>query len=391
MKHTIINIPAEAIIHVQEKNQNLWPIARSVLKKAFPGTQILFTQSPLSFLIPADHGTVPETKTPEEFAKEVAATIQSHVDEKMKGGLEELTQAIDRTNYKQDPPNPNIPHTPLTQQLLANARNLAIANGHSYVGTEHITMALLNSKETPGRELLTLAGASTDPEAIADAWSTTRARTFDWQKKHTAYLHIPDALALYKAYQKDRKLTSGVFSPEAFNDMLAPEGYSKVVELPPLPPIHHGLTYPRDARQLDAIAKHLIPAIRSLRESNEEMTVGEARLEELRHFAREQGTTDFELLDCIIRWSRIPKMTTAQRIEAVRNSIAAAKAAEETSAQTTNGKKEANIDHLKALFYLYERQRDQAGTKLNEAEFSLATITEALEHFGVTMSPKTQD
>ncbi len=104
----------------------------------------------------------------------------------------------------------------------------------------------------------------------------------------------------------------------------------------PLPELHAGLTYPADAKKISILCDKLESAIYSLGSDDDDEDTVKTRFEQLRRFAREKDVSDFELVECIQAFRRIPKIDHEELIRLVRNSLAAAKAAEIASAEASS-------------------------------------------------------
>lgn len=102
-----------------------------------------------------------------------------------------------------------------------------------------------------------------------------------------------------------------------------------------LPPLHAGLTYPKDEKLLSFLGRYAKYALRALLGTGEEIATRDQRFESLRIRARQHSFSDQELIRCILLFAEIPKMTPDLLVEAVQSSILAAshthRSLEETS------------------------------------------------------------
>ena len=79
----------------------------------------------------------------------------------------------------------NEPFTPGAKRVLARARQIAEANGHAYVGSEHVLLGLLGEPDGIVPGLIEVAGLNMKDlnekvtKAAKDAWGTPAIKTPD--------------------------------------------------------------------------------------------------------------------------------------------------------------------------------------------------------------------
>ena len=109
-----------------------------------------------------------------------------------------------------------IPTTPRVAVLLKLAAEVSLEMGCSYVGTEHILLALFRINDGVGHRMLNACGADEararmEWDLWADPTKALRERVADWQRKHDAVSAERDSLR--SALSRCVELLTGIPCP----------------------------------------------------------------------------------------------------------------------------------------------------------------------------------